>query len=38
LWLIAAALATLIVCSTSRPASVPPAATEEVEFELDLPE
>jgi len=36
LWLIAAVLATLVVCSQSEPAAEPPAATDEVEIELEL--
>ena len=36
LWLIAAAVATLIVCSRSRPASGPPAVTDEIEFEVEV--
>jgi hypothetical protein len=35
LWLIAAAAATLIVCSQLRPPSGPPSATDEVEFEVE---
>lgn len=38
LWLIAAVLATLIVCSQSGPAPGPPAVTDEVEIELDVVE
>lgn len=35
LWLIAAVLASLVVCSLSKPAAEPPDATEEVEIELE---
>ncbi|MDH3817752.1 MAG: hypothetical protein OES21_04010 [Myxococcales bacterium] len=38
LWLIAAALATLIVCSRSEPASAPPPAMDDVEVEVELVE
>jgi len=34
LWLIAAVLASLVVCARSRPAAEPPDLTEEVEIEL----
>ena len=34
LWLIAAVLASLVVCSRSKPAAEPPDVTEEVEIEL----
>ena len=33
LWLIAAAVATLIVCSLARPASAPPSVADDVEVE-----
>ncbi|MFA9410686.1 MAG: hypothetical protein ACERK0_05450 [Deltaproteobacteria bacterium] len=38
LWLIAAALATLIVCSRSEPASAPPPAMDDGEVEVELVE
>jgi len=36
LWLIAAALATLIVCSELRPASAPPPLADDVEVEVEF--
>ncbi|MBW1754694.1 MAG: hypothetical protein JRJ80_00845 [Deltaproteobacteria bacterium] len=36
LWLIAAALATFIVCSQSRPASAPSPLTDDVEVEVEV--
>lgn len=38
LWLIAAVLATLIVCSESPREATPPAATDEVEIEVEVVE
>jgi hypothetical protein len=38
LWLIAAVLASLVVCSLSKPAAEPPDVTEEVEIEVELSE
>ncbi|MGB9341452.1 MAG: hypothetical protein WCB63_19585 [Polyangiales bacterium] len=38
LWLIAAVLASLVVCSQSAPAPEPRPATDEVEIELELVE
>lgn len=38
LWLIAALVATLIVCSQSQPASAPPTATDDVEIEVQVTE
>ena len=35
LWLIAAVLASVVVCSLSKPAAEPPDVTEEVEIELE---
>ena len=36
LWLIAAVVATLVVCSQSRTPTEQPAASDEVEIELEL--
>ncbi|MGB3052760.1 MAG: hypothetical protein WBB42_17290 [Polyangiales bacterium] len=36
LWLIAAVLASLVVCSLSKPAAESPDVTDEVEFEPEL--
>jgi hypothetical protein len=36
LWLIAAVLATFIVCSQSRPVSEPPPVADDVEVEVEL--
>ena len=38
LWLIAAVLATFIVCSQSRPTSPPLPTTDDVEVEVELVE
>ena len=38
LWLIAAAVATLIVCVQARPASAPPSVGEDAEVEVELVE
>jgi len=38
LWLIAAIVATLVVCSQSRPESGEPAVTDELEVEVEVVE
>jgi len=38
LWLIAAVLATLVVCSQREPANEPPAASDDEEIELEIVE